>query len=85
MTIKKKQTGCRKNDRRAAKEKKYMEFGSMPVIIDIYFRKLPGVCDTWLFCRPERIRSAQNGFDTGIRKGLFYSNIERYSNRSGWY
>ena len=54
-----------------------MEFGSMPVIIDIYFRKLPGVCDTGLFCRPERIRSVQNGFHTGIRKG--------YSNGSGWY
>ena len=45
MTIKKKQTVCRKNDRRAAKEKKYMEFGSMSVIIDIYFKKLLCVCE----------------------------------------
>jgi hypothetical protein len=45
LTIKKKQTGCRKNDRRAAKEKKYMEFGSMSVIIDVYLKKLLCVCE----------------------------------------
>ena len=84
MTEKKKRTRRLKNGGGTVKRKKCMEFGSMPVIIDIYFRKLPGVCDTGLFCRPERIRSVQNGFHTGIRKGLFYSNIERYSNRSGW-